>query len=116
MSWTRPGELITYASPLVITSKGDDDVRITADFRMANKGASRTRIVPGLRADELSATFGNCKVFSHLDMNNGYYQMKVDDESKKHLVVTTPRGNLKDETLAQGWITSLDEFDRRMNE
>ena len=116
MSWTRPGELITYASPLVITSKGDDDVRITADFRMANKGASRTRIVPGLRVDELSATFGNCKVFSHLDMNNGYHQMKVDDESKKHLVVTTPQGNLKDETLAQGWITSLDEFDKRMNE
>ena len=49
-------------------------------------------------------------------MNNGYHQMKVNDESKKHLVVTTPRGNLKDETLAQGWITSLDEFDRRMNE
>ena len=79
MSWTRPGELITYASPLVITSKGDDDVRITADFRMANKGTSRTRIVPpGLRVDELSATFGNCKVFSHLIM-------KVDDESKKYI-------------------------------
>ena len=109
MTQSRPGELITYASPLVITPKGDDDVRITADFRMANKGASRTRIVPGLRVDELSATFGNCKVFSHLIM-------KVDDQSKKYLVVTALWGNLKHETLAQGWITSQDEFDRRMNE
>ena len=116
MTWTKPGEPISYASPLVITPKGDDDVRITADFRMANKGASRTRIVPGLRVDELSATFGDCKVFSHLDMNNGYHQMKVDEESQKYLVVTTPWGNLKHETLAQGWITSQDEFDRRMNE
>ena len=116
MTWTKPGEPISYASPLVITPKGDDDVRITADFRVANKGASRTRIVPGLRVDELSATFGDCKVFSHLDMNNGYHQMKVDEDSKKYLVVTTPWGNLKHETLAQGWITSQDEFDRRINE
>lgn len=116
MSWTKPGEPISYASPLVITPKGDDDVRITADFRMANKGASRTRIVPGLQIDELSATFGDCKVFSHIDMNNGYHQMKVDEDSKKYLVVTTPWGNLKHETLAQGWVTSQDEFDRRMNE
>ncbi|CAB3989553.1 Hypothetical predicted protein [Paramuricea clavata] len=116
MTWTRPGEPISCASPLVITPKGDDDVRITADFRVANKGASRTRIVPGLRVDELSATFGDCKVFSHLDMNNGYHQMKVDEDSKKYLVVTTPWGNLKHETLAQGWISSQDEIDRRINE
>jgi hypothetical protein len=45
MSWTEPGEPIVYASPLVITPKSsgpDADVRITADFRLANKGASRT--------------------------------------------------------------------------
>jgi hypothetical protein len=115
MTWTKPGEPISYASPLVITPKGDDDVRITADFRMANKGASRTRIVPGLRVDELSATFGDCKVFSHLDMNNGYHQMKVDEESQKYLVVTTPWGNMNHETPSQGWITSQDEFDRRID-
>ena len=115
MTWPKPGEPISYASPLVITPKGDDDVRITADFRMANKGASRTRIVPGLRVDELSATFGDCKVFSHLDMNNGYHQMKVDEESQKYLVVTTPWGNMNHETPSQGWITSQDEFDRRID-
>ena len=42
MNCTKPGESITYASPLVITPKGDDSVRIIADFRLANKGASRT--------------------------------------------------------------------------
>ncbi|CAB4035191.1 Hypothetical predicted protein [Paramuricea clavata] len=42
--------------------------------------------------------------------------MKVDEDSKKYLVVTTPWGNLKHKTFAQGWITSQDEFDRRVNE
>lgn len=42
--------------------------------------------------------------------------MKISEESKKYQVVTTPWGNLKHETLAQGWITSQDEFDRRMRE
>ena len=54
MTWTKPGKPISYASPLVSTPKGDHDVRITADFRLANKGTSRTRIVPGLRIDEFS--------------------------------------------------------------
>ena len=48
---------------------------------MANKGASRTRIVPGLGIDELSAAFEDCKVFSKLDMNNGYHQLRVDEDS-----------------------------------
>ena len=104
MTWTKPGDPISYASPLVITPKGDDDVRITADFRVANKGASRTRIVPNLRVDESSATFGDCKVFSHLDMNNGYHQMKIDEDSNNLQEISSSdhaRENLKHETLAQ---------------
>jgi hypothetical protein len=109
MSWTEPGEPITCASPLVITPKSSDpnaDVRITADFRLANKGASRTRIVPGVRVEDLSVIFADCKIFSKIDMNNGYHQFAIDEESKKYLVVSTPWGNLKHNTLAQGWITS----------
>ena len=116
MEWTKPGEPIIYASPLVIAAKGEDDVRITADFRIANKGVSRTRIVPGLRIDELQTSFANCTIFSKLDCNNGYHQLHVDAGSKKYLVVTTPWGNLYHNTLAQGWKTSQDEFDRRINE
>ena len=119
MSWTDPGEPIVYASPLVITPKSsgpDADVRITADFRLANKGASRTRIVPGVKTEDLAVIFAGCKIFSKIDLNNGYHQFAIDEESKKYLVVTTPWGNLKHNTLAQGWITSQDEFDRRMSE
>ena len=106
-------------SPLVITPKSsgpDADVRITADFRLANKGASRTRIVPGVKTEDLAVIFAGCKIFSKIDLNNGYHQFAIDEESKKYLVVTTPWGNLKHNTLAQGWITSQDEFDRRMSE
>ena len=121
MSWTNPEEPIVYASPLVITPKSsgpDADVRITADFRLANKGASRTRIVPGVKTEDLTMIFAGCKIFSKIDLNNGYryHQFAIDEESKKYLVVTTPWGNLKHNTLAQGWITSQDEFDRRMSE
>ena len=49
-------------------------------------------------------------------MNNGYHQFSIDEESKKNLVVTTPRGNLRHNTLAQGWIMSQVEFDRRISE
>ena len=65
MSWTVPGDPITYASALVITQKGPDDIRITADY---------------------------CRLLQ------------------------TPWGNLTNNTLGQGFITSQDEFDRYMNE
>ena len=45
-------------------------------------------------------------------MNNGFHEMKIDWEWKKYVVETTPWGNLKHETLAQGFITSQDEFDK----
>ena len=93
MSWTDPGEPIVYASPLVITPKSsgpDADVRITADFRLANKGASRTRIAPGVKTEDSSRIFAGCKIFSKIDLNNGYHHFATDEESKKYLVVTTP--------------------------
>ena len=119
MSWTEASEPITFASPLVITPKSSDpnaDIRITADFRLANKGASQTKIVPGVKIEDLSVIFAGCTILSKIDMNNGYHQFAIDDESKKYLVVSTPWGNLKHNTLAQGWITSQDEFDRRISE
>jgi hypothetical protein len=115
----HPCEPIVYTSPLVITPKSsgrDADVRITADFRLANKGASRTRIVPRVITEDLAMIFAECKIFSKIDMNNGYHQFAIDEEIKKYLIVTTPWGNLKHNTLAQGWITSQDEFDRRISE
>ena len=116
MSWTKPGDPITYASPLVITQKGANDVRITADFRMVNKDVARTRIVPGIRIDELQAIFKDWKIFSKIDLNNGYQQFYVEDDSKHVLTVTTPWGNLVNNTLGQGFIISQDEFDRNMAE
>ena len=101
------------------SSGPDADVKITADFRLANKGASRTRIVPGVKTEHFSYDLwgrGGCKIFSKIDLNNCYHQFAIDEESKKYLVVTTSQGNLKHNTLAQGWITSQDEFDRRMSE
>ena len=98
MSWTEPGERIVYASPLVITPKSsgpDADVRITADFRLANKGASRTRIVPGVKTEDLSIIFAGCKILSKIDMNNGYHQFAIGKEGRTYLVVTTPWRNLK---------------------
>ena len=76
MSWTNPGEPIVYASPLVITTKSsgpDADVRVIADFRLANKGSSRTRIVPGVETEDLAIIFAGCKIFSKNDLNNGYH-------------------------------------------
>ena len=66
MSWADPGEPIIYASRLVIKPKSngrDADVRITADFWLANKGTSRTRIVPIVKIEDLAMIFVGCRIF-----------------------------------------------------
>ena len=96
LSWTDPGKLTVYASPLVITPKlssPDANVRITADFQLANKGVSRTRIVPNMRMEYLGIIFAGCKIFSKIVLNNGYHQFARDKKSKNYLVVTMLWGN-----------------------
>ena len=53
------------------SSGPDADVRIAADFRLANKGVSRTRIVPVVKIEDLAIGY---KIFSKIDLNNGYHQ------------------------------------------
>ncbi|KAL5011216.1 hypothetical protein ScPMuIL_011700 [Solemya velum] len=72
-----------WVSPIVVVPKpkSPDKVRVCVDMRSANKAIKRERhATPTL--DELKTMLSGAKVFSKLDLNQGYNQLELDDDSR----------------------------------
>jgi len=72
-----------WCSNIVLTSKKDgESVRPSLDMTEVNKYFRRTRHTkPPLR--ELETRLNSAKYFTHLDLNNGYMQLELAEESRK---------------------------------
>lgn len=81
-----------WCSNVVLTPKKDgENIRASLDMTDANKHIKRTRhAIPTLR--ELEARINGAKYFSHLDMNDGYMQLELAEESRKLTTFYTHRG------------------------
>ena len=72
-----------WVSPVVITTKPHDPtkIRICVDMKEANKAIKRERhITPTL--DDILTDLNGSTVFSKLDLNHGYHQLKLDRKSR----------------------------------
>ena len=71
----------TWVSPAVFAPKpGEDDVRICVDMRCATETMQREKIlIPTV--DEVPEELNGSTVFSKLDMNMGFHQIKLDESS-----------------------------------
>ncbi|KAL9972245.1 hypothetical protein ACROYT_G018516 [Oculina patagonica] len=108
---------ITWCSPLVVQPKpkNPNDIRVSLDLRVLNKSMQRTRQVQAPITEDFITTFKDCKVFSKLDMNHGYHQFALDENSRKLMTFSSPWGNYRYKRLAFGGINSQDLFDTEMS-
>ena len=106
-------EAITWCSPLVVQPKPKNpkDIRACLDLRLVNKSMLRTRQVQAPITEDFIREFKECKVFSKLDLNHGYHQFCLDEESRKIMTFSTPWGNFRYKRLAFGGLNSQDLFD-----
>lgn len=85
-----------WSSPLIILPKkiGPDNVqryRAVVDFRAVNNITTPVNYpIPDIR--ETLDKLGGSKYFSALDMNQGFYQIKMDPESQSKTAFTVPDG------------------------
>lgn len=80
-----------WASPIVLPKKKDGEYRLCVDLRMVNnKTISDAYAMPDLQ--NLIKQVNGAKVFSTLDLNSGYWQVEVEEESRPLTVFSTPRG------------------------
>jgi hypothetical protein len=69
-------------------------IRECIDMRIANKSMERNRITQSPVVEDFIYTFHKCKVFSKMDLRQGYHQLMLDLESRAIATFSIPWGNM----------------------
>ena len=102
-----------WVSSLVLIQKPDGKLRVCLDPKDLNKALLRSHY-PMPRTDDILNKMRNAKMFSKLDASSGYWQMRVDDESKKLLTFNTPFGRYCMNRVPFGIHNASELFQREM--
>ena len=90
-------------TPIVPVLKPNGQVRICGDHKVSvNKYLDLTQY-PLPHIEEVFERPSDGQVFSKLDLPDAYLQVELDDESKRHVVITTHRGLYRYNRLCFGW-------------
>jgi len=80
-----------YASTVVLIKKKNGDTKICIDFRKLNQKIIKDRYPLPLIEDQLDRLQG-AKIFSTLDLKNGFFHVEVAEESRKYTSFVVPTG------------------------
>ncbi len=76
-----------YSSPITVVAKKDGRARICVDYRTLNKRTKKNaRSLP--RIEEAIDMLGDARVFSSLDLMQGYWQVKLEKSSQEYTAFT----------------------------
>ena len=87
-------------------------IRASVDLRVPNKYMERNRILQAPVVEDFTCKFHDCKVFSKMDLKQGYHQLILHPDSRA--VASTPWGNMRPKRLIFGAKSSQDLFDEAM--
>ena len=108
----QPAEGATpWISPIVVVPKKENKIRLCVDMRVANTAIERERF-PVPTTQEIKHKLNGSKYFSKLDMNKGYHQLELDEESRKITVFMTHKGLFRYKRLFFGINTAAEIFQK----
>ena len=90
-----------WASPVVLVPKKNGESRFAIDFRRVNQ-LTRSDAYPLPRIDDSLSTLAGSRWFSSLDINSGYWQLELDDNSKEKSAFVTRSGLYQFNVLPYG--------------
>ena len=103
-----------WASPSFIIPKKDESVRFLSDFRKLNAKIVR-KPYPIPKILELMQTLEGFTYATTLDLNMGYYTIKLDKSTQKICTIVTPVGKYTYLRLPMGINCAPDIFQAKMN-
>lgn len=102
-----------WVAPLVVVPKRNSTVRICVDFSRLNNSVKR-EYFPIPPVEDTLAKLKGGKVFSKLDANSGFYQIRLAEESKKLTTFLTPFGRYYFNRLPMGITSAPEHFQSQM--
>ena len=105
----------TWSSPIVPVAMPDGNVRVCVDFRRVNKLTVQDQeyhipLVAGI-VDKV----GNAGCLPKLDLNRGFYQVKMNEEDRAKTAIVTPFGKYEFSRMPFGLVNAISTFQRLMD-
>ncbi|GFS67515.1 retrovirus-related Pol polyprotein from transposon 17.6 [Trichonephila clavipes] len=100
-----------YASTIVLVKKKDGTTRLCVDYRRLNRKLVKDRFPLPLIEDVLDRLQG-AKVYTTLDLKNGFFHVDVNEDCKHLTSFVVPDGQFEFNKVPFGLSTSPSEFQR----
>ncbi|ORD99191.1 YI31B [Hepatospora eriocheir] len=105
----------TIVSPCFLIIKKTGDLRLVIDYRKLNSITQKS-FYPIPKLSDQVYSLKNCIIFSKLDLNSGYYQIKVKESDIYKTAFTTPFGTFEFTRMPFGLTNAPRTFQRAMND
>ena len=102
-----------YAAPVLLVKKPDGQLRMCVDYRALNKTTVRDRF-PLPHIEDLLNKLAGAKVFSKIDLKQGFWQMRMDPDDEEKTAFVTPFGSFQFRVLPMGLSNAPSSFQRLM--
>ncbi|GFV30190.1 retrovirus-related Pol polyprotein from transposon 17.6 [Trichonephila clavipes] len=100
-----------YASPIVMVKKKDGSSRMCINYRKLNQKLVKDKFPLPIIEDVLD-TLQEAKVYSTLDLRNGFFHVDVDEDCRKYTSFIVPDGQFEFNKVPFGLSTSPGVFQR----
>lgn len=104
-----------FASPVVLAKKKDGSYRLCIDYRRLNKKIMKERFPLPLIEDQIDR-LKHARLFTSLDLKNGFLHVKVNKSSQKYTSFVTPYGQFEFTHMPFGLCTAPSVFQRFIND
>jgi len=103
-----------YASPVVVVKKKDGSPRLCVDYRKLNGVMVKDKYPLPIIEDQIDR-LAEARVFSTIDLRNGFFHVNVEMKSRKYIAFVTHQGQYQFLKVPFGLCNSPPVFQRFIN-
>ena len=103
----------TWASPVVLVTKKNGDIRCCVDYRRLNS-VTKMDVYPLPRIDDMLDSLSEARKFSMLDLASGFWQVEADKASQEKTAFITHHGLFEFDKMPFGLTNVPATFQRLM--